>query len=54
MIFNCLFTRLRWIGVTVVNGILIVACCIINGVLIYHYNASATIYIGNAAEATKT
>ena len=25
-----------------VNGVLIVACCIVNGVLIYHFNASAS------------
>ena len=37
-----LFIRLRWIGVILVNGVLIVACCIVNGVLIYHFNASAS------------
>ena len=45
---------MRWIGVAVVNGILIVVCCVINGVLIYHYNTSATAFIINAAEATST
>ena len=46
--------RLRWIGVALVNGILILACCIINGVLIYHYNASPTFYGGNAADMANT
>ena len=48
-----LYTRLRWIGVTLVNGVLIVACCIINGVLIYHYNASPVFYADNIAALAK-
>lgn len=48
--FYYFVTRLRWIGVILVNGILIFACCIVNGVLIYHYDADATNYMDNVAE----
>jgi len=39
IILYCMY-KFKWLGVSITNGILLLACFIVNGVLIYHYKLS--------------
>jgi len=47
IILYCMY-KFKWLGVSLTNGILLLACFIVNGVLIYHYKLSPFIVDTNA------
>jgi len=47
IILYCMY-KFKWLGVSLTNGILLLACFIVNGVLIYHYKLSPLFVDPNA------